>query len=147
MPPLSLGDLIMALYEYVCPKCGAVYEKIAKSSERLDEVPCFTEGCDSMASYIVSAPAFFRIKFDAGGRIGYKVDSGNGKIQYRSATREKYEHTIGNRSEKDLKAMAPSEKSQSVYTKEYDKHVRAKEKETLDKANRELVKVIKGEKK
>ena len=69
----------------------------------------------------------FRIKFDNQGRIGYKNDLGDGKQTYRSATREQYEHNLGNRSAQGLKDMG-SDKSKSVYTKEYARAVDKAEK-------------------
>ena len=136
----------MPLYEFTCPKCDTNYEQIFKSEERPSEVFCMADGCDGMAEYRVGKPAMFRVKFDNGGRIGYKIDAGDGKTQYRSATREKYEHTIGNRSASDLAKMTSTEKSSSVFTKEYDRVVRDKEKAVLDKANREYKQIMKGDK-
>jgi hypothetical protein len=126
--------------------CGASHDQIYKYEEKPATIPCESEGCDGVGEYVVGRPAMYRIKFDNGGRVGFKIDSGDGKTQYRSATRERYEHNIGNRSAADLKKMTSDEKSGSVYTREYDRHVKQKEKATLDKANTELKQILKGQK-
>jgi len=127
----------MPLYEYHCPLCGNVLDKIFSYDERPEKVPCDTPRCEGDAAYHMGMPGMFRIKFDQNGRIGYKQDMGDGKKTYRSATREKYEHNIGSKPLKDVQGSG-SEKSQSVYTKEYDRHVKAKEKEKSERRKKIL---------
>jgi hypothetical protein len=67
-----------------------------------------------------------RVKFDQNGRVGYKTDYGTGKKRFSSATREKYEHNIGNKALKDVQGSG-SEKADSVYSKEYSRHLKDKE--------------------
>lgn len=133
----------MPLYEFYCGTCGEMSEEVFRYSERPASIPCTY--CEGSAEYRVSKPAMFRVKFDNNGRVGYKYDLGNGKQVFRSATRENYEKNLGSRTQKDLKDMG-TEKNKSVYTKEYDRHVRSKEKEKLDKANRELKQILKESK-
>ena len=132
----------MPIYEFVCTSCDAIHESVFKSQERPTHIDC--ENCSQplSAEYRVGKPAMFRVKFDQNGRIGYKYDMGNGKQQIRSATRENYEHNLGNRTKKDLKEMG-TDRNKSVYTKEYDRHVRSTEKQKVEKANKELKSILK----
>ena len=131
----------MPLYEYVCLNCGAIHDKIFRYDDKPTEIQC--EACEEgQAEYRVGAPAMFRVKFDQNGRVAYKYDMGNGVKQIRSATREAYEHNAGNRTSKDFKEMG-SDRNKSVYTKAYDRHVRAKEKEKVARADATLKKIVK----
>lgn len=127
----------MPLYEFFCSECGTQVEGIYKASERPSTVPCGSLECGGLAEYHVSKPAYFKLKYDQNGRVGFKYDMGNGKQFHRSATREKHEHTLGNRSEKDLKAMGDA-KGESVYTKEYQRAVDKKAAEASEKAQKTM---------
>ena len=135
----------MPIYEFVCTNCDAPHESVFKAQERPTHIDC--EHCKGVlsAEYRVGKPAMFRVKFDQNGRVGYKYDMGNGKTQVRSATREAYEHNLGSRTQKDFKEMG-SDKNRSVYTKDYDRHVRTQEKEKVAKANKEIKEVMKAAK-
>lgn len=59
----------------------------------------------------------FKVQFERNGTVGYKYDTGNGKPRVVSATRENYEHNVGNtgndrvkelKSRGDISRMAPS---------------------------------------
>lgn len=127
----------MPLYEYHCPECGNIIDKICSYDSKPKTVPCTTPRCEGEAEYRVGMPGMFRIQFDQNGRIGYKQDMGDGKKTFRSATREKYEHNIGSKPLKDVQGSG-SEKSRSVYTKEYDRHVRTKEKEKAERLKKTI---------
>jgi hypothetical protein len=120
----------MPLYEYFCT-CGAHEEKIFSATERPATIPCPKE-CGKEAEYHMSAPAYFKLAFDQNGRLAYKYDLGNGKQFRRSATRERYEHTIGNKPLKEVQGSG-SEKAASVYTKRYGEHVATQEKLQAEK--------------
>ena len=130
----------MPIYEYFCDGCGSLHDAIYGASSRPNTMTC--PECGESAEYRVGKPAMFRIKFDNQGRIGYKNDLGNGKQTYRSATREQYEHTIGNRSMKDLKALG-SDKAKSVYTKEYQRAVDKAEKNKIERRKATFKKILK----
>jgi hypothetical protein len=75
----------------------------------------------------------FRVQFERNGLIAYKYDSGDGKPRTVSATRENYEHNIGNTSNAKLKEMKDkgelSRAAPSITTKGYKetyKKVKAK---------------------
>lgn len=126
----------MPLYEFHCATCETVHEKMFKYDERPKEIPC--EECQiGVAEYHVGRPACFRVKFDNNGRVGFKYDMGNGKQTYRSATRESYEHNLGNKSEKILKEMG-NDKGKSVYTKEYSRMTETKQKENFARIEKSL---------
>ena len=89
-----------------------------------------------------------RVQFEQNGRIGYRIDVGDGKQLYRSATREQYEHKVGNigadrykeakRQGEDLKI------NDSVYAKAYGEKVKEAEKKKTEKFQRGLKKILKG---
>jgi putative FmdB family regulatory protein len=133
----------MPLYEFHCTACDAWAEHLFKSEERPDQVEC--GHCTGLADYRVGMPAMFRVKFDQNGRVAYKYDMGNGKTQIRSATRERYEHNLGNRTTKDFKEMG-QDKNRSVYTKQYDRHVRGAEKEKQQRVEKTLKEMAKSSK-
>ena len=68
-----------------------------------------------------------RVQFTQNGRIGYRIDIG-GKQIYRSATRERYEHTIGNTSSQAFaeakKQGRPRDTTETVFDKKYGKAVK-----------------------
>jgi putative FmdB family regulatory protein len=132
----------MPLYEYYCESCESYSEEIFKSSEKPTTIDCANCG-RAGAEYRVGKPAMFRIKFDQGGRIGYKMDMGNGKKVHRSATREAYEHNIGSKSYKDAKE-SKTDLNRSVYTKEYGREVEKKEKQKAEKFAKGLKEALKN---
>lgn len=87
-----------------------------------------------------------KVQFEQNGRIGYKISVGDGKHVYRSATRERYEHTVGNTSQSKLreKQQELGSLNNSVYSKSYGEAVKKTEKENLEKHNRNLKKILKG---
>lgn len=44
----------MPLYDYGCPKCGSEFESLQKMN--VEELPCETAGCESVAKRLVSRP-------------------------------------------------------------------------------------------
>jgi putative FmdB family regulatory protein len=125
------------LYEFHCPNCGNMIERLFSFDKRPEKIECDTPRCEGEAEYHVAMPGMIRVKFDQNGRIGYKHDMGDGKKTYRSATREQYEHTIGNKPLKDVQGSG-GDKAKSVYTKEYDRHVRKQEKEKVERRKHAL---------
>ena len=126
----------MPLYEFHCDTCDAVMEKIYKHDERPAELAC--DECQvGTAWYHIGKVAYFRVRFDNNGRIGFKHDMGNGKQTYRSATRENYEHNLGSKSTKALKEMG-NDKGKSVYTKELTRATEAKQKENFARLKKAL---------
>jgi len=82
-----------------------------------------------------------KVQYEQNGRVAYRVDVGDGKFIHRSATREKYERTMGNTSGGNTSSVKP----ESVYTKAYAEKVKEKQKETMAMHNRNLKKILKGE--
>ena len=68
-----------------------------------------------------------RAQFERNGRVGYEYRLANGKKIIRSATRERYEHNIGNLSQTALKEKGRSV-ADSVYSKSFQKHLDSKKK-------------------
>jgi hypothetical protein len=70
----------------------------------------------------------FKTSFEVNGRIGYRYSTGDGKPRIVSATRERYEHNLGNKGTKALKQMG-TDASKSVYTKSFQRLVDTKKRE------------------
>lgn len=119
----------MPIYEYLCEPCDAATDTVCKYSEKPATLPC--SQCGKPAYPCMSKPSHFKVRFDANGRVGYKVDMGDRRVLARSATREQYEHNIGNKPAKELKHLAKS--SKSVYTKEYQRAVDGQKKQKFEK--------------
>lgn len=89
-----------------------------------------------------------RVRYDQNGRVAYRIDVGGGKQIHRSATREHYEHMIGNTgSAKIAEAKRQGYKmgsNESQYTKAYGEKVKAAEKQRMETKNREFKKILKG---
>ena len=68
-----------------------------------------------------------RVQFVQNGRIGYRIDVGDGKQIHRSATRERYEHVIGNTGSdafKEAKRQGhPIDTTKTVFEKKYGKAI------------------------
>lgn len=79
---------------------------------------------------------YTRVQFERNGRIGYEYKQSDGKKRIVSATREKYEHNIGNMGSKALKESG-TRKNESVYTKSYGNKVEKAE-------HRQAEKFVKG---
>jgi len=62
-----------------------------------------------------------KVQFEQNGRVAYRIDLGNGKPVYRSASRERYEHAAGNIGADRLKEAKRQKEdiklNESVYTK------------------------------
>ena len=90
-----------------------------------------------------------KVQFEQNGRIGYRIDVGDGKQIYRSATREKFEHRAGNMGAHQFKrekeqGMDNTRLSESAYTKAYGEKVKKVKKETAAMHTRNLKKILKG---
>jgi putative FmdB family regulatory protein len=105
----------MPIYEYFCNSCETNTETICKVAEKPETIPC--ADCGKDAESRMSKPSHFRIAIDGNGR----------KILARSATREQYEHNVGNKPSKEVKEGV-AKQSRSVYTKSYQQHVDAQNK-------------------
>lgn len=89
-----------------------------------------------------------KVQFERNGRVGYDINLGDGKHIRRSATREQYEHKVGNTGIEEIKrAKREGQKidwNPSVYTKPFaDAVEKAKQKKTIEKA-RAATKFLKG---
>lgn len=91
-----------------------------------------------------------KVQFEQNGRIGYRIGLGDGKSLYRSATKERYEHMVGNTgASKIAEAKRQGYKlgsTDSVFTKSYGEKVRDAKKANFEMHNRNLKKILKGEK-
>jgi predicted nucleic acid-binding Zn ribbon protein len=119
---------MMPIYKFRCEneECAHVTEfmhlakVLADGSVGTEPCPASAECevCKGTTSKVFEAPGMSRISFDRNGKKGIEIRSGNSR-RTTSATREKYEHDIGNRNSKDLKGYRPD----SVYSKEVQKVV------------------------
>lgn len=64
-----------------------------------------------------------RSQFERNGRIGYNYNLGNGRKFIRSATREKYEHNLGNLSAAERKKQGNSI-ADSVYSSSFKRAIK-----------------------
>ena len=90
-----------------------------------------------------------KVQYEQNGRKAYKIDVGNGKHIYRSATREQYEHNAGNMGMHQYKKEKSqgtdmSKLTESKYTKKYDEKVKQSKKDTTAMHTRNLTKILKG---
>ena len=90
-----------------------------------------------------------KVQYEQNGRQAYKIDVGDGKHIYRSATREKYEHNAGNMglhqyNKEKAQGTDMSKLTESKYTKAYDAKVKQSKKDTTAMHNRNLTKILKG---
>ena len=75
------------------------------------------EKCRGPTHRKIEAPGLTRMTFDRNGKKGIEIRQEGGAKRVTSATREKYEHDIGNKNSKDLKGF----RTESVYSKEVQK--------------------------
>jgi hypothetical protein len=122
-------------------------EEIIIEAKASDEVPPAPKGYKYKGFLPEKVNLMTKVQFEQNGRVGYKVSLGDGKHLYRSATREKYEHIVGNTPSSKLKSMGrggEGSMNESVYTKSYGEAVKKTEKANVDKHNRNLKKILKG---
>ena len=105
----------MPNYSFECPNCGKQIDHFCSIADMPEKIPC--DNCTGVdCTRVLSAPGMIRVKFDKNGYVGYKIDMGNEKKLYRSATRENYEHQMGNTPSKDVNARKAAK---DVLTKDY----------------------------
>ena len=90
-----------------------------------------------------------KVQFEQNGRIGYRIDVGDGKQIYRSATREKFEHQVGNMGAQQFKkekeqGLKSERLSESAYTKAYAEKVKESKRKTTEMHKRNLKKILSG---
>jgi len=92
-----------------------------------------------------------KVQFVQNGRIGYKIDTGSGKPLYRSATRERYEHVMGNTGAEAFREAKRQgykiDTNETVFDKKYGaavKELKAKKSAEKEKKFRSTIKAIKG---
>lgn len=109
----------MPLYDYTCTKeaCGITFEETRPYENREEQATC--PECGSPAKYMFSFNGVARVTFERNGKKGVEIRTSGGGKRIVSATREKYEHDVGNRNSKDLKGFRP----ESVYSKGVQKVV------------------------
>lgn len=83
-----------------------------------EDPPDEYDGAEKIRLLPYKMGGYTRVQFERNGRIGYEYRQPDGKKRIVSATREKYEHNMGNMGSKALKE-AGTKKSDSVYTKTY----------------------------
>lgn len=118
----------MPIFKFRCEneECDHVTEFMHLAKVRPDGTvgidPCpesaACEKCTGATTRVIEFPGMSRVTFDRNGKKGIEIRNGDSK-RTTSATREKYEHDIGNRNSKDLKGYRPD----SVYSKEVQKVV------------------------
>lgn len=119
----------------------------AKASEEVPEAP-------SGWTYVGFVPdklfLMTKVQFVQNGRIGYRIDVGNGQQIYRSATRERYEHVVGNTGAEQSKEMkrqgVPIEYNKTVFEKKYGEAVAKGKKEKAAAVEKKFKSIIKGDK-
>ncbi len=98
-----------------------------------DETPPETiDGAKRICLLPYKLGGYTRVQFERNGRIGYEYRQSDGTKRIVSATREKYEHNMGNMGSKALKE-AGTKKNESVYTKEFGKKVEKAEHQKAEK--------------
>lgn len=124
-------------------------EDIVIEAKASDEVPPAPEGF-TYKGIVPDRDLFMtKVQFERNGRVGYSINVGNGtsKPFTRSATRERYEHMVGNTgadAHKYAKERGYSvDYNKSVLTKPYSKFVEKREKEKLQTHERNLKKIMK----
>lgn len=117
----------MPIYKFRCEneECDHVTEflHLAKvmPDGRVGSDPCpekaDCEACHGPTYRMIEAPGLARITYERNGRKAIEIRQEGKKTRTTSATREKYEHDVGNKRSKDLKGF----RAESVYTKEVQK--------------------------
>jgi predicted nucleic acid-binding Zn ribbon protein len=116
----------MPIYKFRCDneECDHITEFLHLAKVRDDGSvgtdPCPESAqcaiCAGTTKKVFEAPGLSRITFDRNGKKGIEIRHGNSK-RLTSATREKYEHDIGNKNSKDLKGF----RTESVHSKSVQK--------------------------
>jgi hypothetical protein len=143
-----MGWLDERIIQYLFVKDDEYIILEAAASEDRPETPKDHKYC-GMVPYKINLMT--KVQFEQNGRIGYRIGLGDGRQIHRSATREKYEHTLGNMGshqyKKEKAQGAQNERlNESQYSKAYGDAVKKKKKDTMDMHNRNLKKILKGEK-
>lgn len=115
-----------------------------------EEVPLAPKGYKYKGFLPYKLNLVTRVQFVQNGRVGYRIDLGDGKQLYRSATREKYEHTIGNTGSdafKEAKRQGkPIDTVETVFEKKYGAAVKEAKDKKYAAANKKFKSILKGEK-
>lgn len=117
-------------------------EEIIIEAAAADDVPKAPKGFKYKGFAPDKCSIMTKVQYEQNGRVAYKVDVGDGKHIHRSATRERYEKALGNTSG----ATTAKVKPESVYTKAYGEKVKEQQKQTMAMHNRNLKKILKGDK-
>lgn len=137
----------MIQYLYVSEAGEEVVHEFQASEDPPDEIDGFKR---KHALPFKDFNLMSKVQFEQNGRIGYKVSIGNGKHLYRSATKERYDHMVGNTGASAIReAKRQGYKmgsTDSVFTKSYDQKVKEAKKENFAHHNRQLKKILKGDK-
>ena len=92
-----------------------------------------------------------RVQYVQNGRVAYRIDVGNGKQIHRSATRERYEHVIGNTGNdafREAKRQGkPIDTTETVFEKKFGAAIKEVKAKKYAKATEGLKAVLKGDKK
>src|SRR5437868_2094840 len=70
-----------------------------------DDPPDVVNGYKKVQMIPYKTNLTFRVQFERNGLVAYKYDTGNGKPRIVSATRENYEHNMGNTSGAKLREL------------------------------------------
>lgn len=117
-------------------------EEMVLEAPAKDEIPPPPEGYSYVGFLPEKTGIMTRVQYEQNGYKAYKIDVGDGKNIYRSAAREKYEHTMGNTASSKYKDIKSHD---NVYSKSYQKHVNEKKKKTEAMHVHNLKKIFKGE--
>lgn len=127
-------------------------EEIILEAKASEEVPAAPKGFQYKGLVPEKHLWMTKISFERNGRIGYEIRTGDrsSKPITRSATRERYEHMVGNTGATEHKRAKERgqgvDYNKSVYTKPYQQFVEKAEKTKLQTHERNLKKIMKGEK-
>lgn len=119
----------MPYYKYQCDNedCLKLTEELLPISKYPgDSISC--PDCGKQARQIIEAPGMVKIKFERNGRKATMTVLDNGRQFIKSATREKYEHDVGNKAAKDFKGYRTETVWANNVQKEVDRRKKEKEK-------------------
>lgn len=122
-------------------------EEVLEMPAKFDR-PATYKGCDFVETLPDRDLPMTKVQFDRSGRVGYRIDVGNGKQIVRSATRERYEHMVGNTGRDKLREAKRQGYdlglNDSVYTKSYKKKVEEAKVNKAQTQARVLKKIVQG---